>query len=138
MGLKLRQPPRIGQIGRQRYQRAAQNGQAFRGEYYGPDEVTATIRDTKGRLVKVVKLEKTSGDRNNATWELPEQEVKSESGKVYKDRKFYTDINVPDGNYTITITTSRAGMHGLVSCVTKKVRIYGSMYDDVQNLRSDN
>ncbi|MEK5163192.1 CARDB domain-containing protein [Paenibacillus sp. FSL R5-0527] len=110
----------------------------FGGEYYGPDEVTATIRDTKGRLVKVVKLEKTSGDRNNATWELPEQEVKSESGKVYKDRKFYTDINVPDGNYTITITTSRAGMHGLVSCVTKKVRIYGSMYDDVQNLRSDN
>lgn len=107
----------------------------FGGTYYGPDEVTATIRDTKGQLVKVVKLEKTSGDRNDATWELPEQVVKSESGKVYKDRKFYTDIDVPDGDYTITITTSRAGMNGLVSCLSKKVRIYGSMYDDVQNLK---
>ena len=105
------------------------------GVYYGPDEVTATIHDSKGNFVKTVKLEKTGGDRNHATWELPVTTQKSTSGIVYKDRKFYTGINVPDGTYTISITSSRTGMHGLVSCITKKVRIYGSMYDDVQNLR---
>ncbi|MDN4090920.1 CARDB domain-containing protein [Paenibacillus polymyxa] len=108
------------------------------GVYYGPDEVTATIHDSKGNFVKSIKLERTGGDRNHGTWELPLQTVKSASGQVYKDRKFYTGINVPDGEYTVKLTTSRAGMHGLVSCITKKVRIFGSMYDDVQNLRTVN
>lgn len=106
------------------------------GEYYGPTEVTATITNSKGQLVKVVKLEKTGGDRNHATWELPEQTVTSSSGKTYRDRKFYTDIDDPDGDYTIQIVTGTAGMHKIVACETKKVRIYGSMYDDVQNLRT--
>lgn len=106
------------------------------GEYFGPDEVTATIYNSKGDPVKNVKLEKTSGDRFNATWELPEQTVTSESGKTYRDRKFYTNINDPDGKYTVKIYTGAAGMHNLIACKEITVQIYGSMYDDVQNLRS--
>lgn len=106
------------------------------GQYYGPDQVTATIYDTEGRLVKKITLEKTSGDRNNATWEFPEVTSKSESGKTYKDRKFYTAVDAPDGYYTVRIETSAAGMTGVISCITKKVEIWGSMYDDVQNLRA--
>ncbi|GIP61118.1 hypothetical protein J15TS10_49320 [Paenibacillus woosongensis] len=105
------------------------------GNYYGPNEVYASIYDSQGKLEKTVKLEKTSGDRNTATWELPEVQVESESGKKYRSRKYFTSINAPDGEYVIRISTSAAGMNGLEACITKKVEIYGSMYDDVQNLR---
>jgi hypothetical protein len=63
--------------------------------------------------------------------------MKSESGKVYKDRKYYTSIDAPDGYYTVKISNSPAGMNGLETCVIKKIEIYGSMYDDMQNLRKD-
>ncbi|AZK44968.1 hypothetical protein [Paenibacillus lentus] len=106
------------------------------GYYYGPDEVYAGIYNSQGKLEKTVKLEKTSGDRNTATWELPEVQVESESGKKYKSRKYFTSVNAPDGEYVVRISTSAAGMNGLQACITKKVEIYGSMYDDVQNLRN--
>ncbi|MBP1906758.1 hypothetical protein J2Z32_003422 [Paenibacillus turicensis] len=89
------------------------------------------------KLEKVIKLEKTSGDRNQATWELPKQTMKSESEKTYTDRKYYTSINAPDGYYTIKISGSPTGMNGLEACITKKVEIWGSMYEDMQNLRKD-
>lgn len=111
----------------------------FGNKYYGPDEMYAHIYSSGkfSKLEKVIKLEKTSGDRNQATWELPMQTMKSESGKVYKDRKYYTSIDAPDGYYTVKISSSPAGMNGLEACVIKKVEIYGSMYDDMQNLRKD-
>jgi hypothetical protein len=109
----------------------------FGTKYYGPSEMYAHIyRSGKSnQLEKVIKLEKTGGDLNQATWELPLQTIKSESGKVYKDRKYYTSIDAPDGYYTIKISSSPAGMNGLEACVIKKVEIYGSMYDDMQNLK---
>ncbi|MGG4108831.1 CARDB domain-containing protein [Paenibacillus lautus] len=105
------------------------------GTYHGPESVSAAIYDTKGRLVKTVALEKTSGGKDSATWELPEVTVKSESGKTYKDRKFYTSVDSSDGNYTVRITTGPAGAKGISACSTKTIEIFGSMYDDVQNLR---
>lgn len=111
----------------------------FGNKYYGPDEMYAHIYSSGkfSKLEKVIKLEKTSGDRNQATWELPEQTMKSESGKVYKDRKYYTSIDAPDGYYTVKISNTPAGMNGLETCVIKKIEIFGSMYDDMQNLRKD-
>lgn len=105
------------------------------GTYYGPSAVYATIYDSTGKYVDKIALEKTSGDRNNATWELPEKQVKTESGQVYKERKFFTSVTAPNGYYTIKISSGPAGMTGLTTCITKKVEIYGSMYDDMQNLK---
>ncbi|MFD1179715.1 CARDB domain-containing protein [Paenibacillus puldeungensis] len=105
------------------------------GKYYGPDQVYVLIYDSNKKFAKKIELERTKGDRNNATWELPEVTTKSLSGKTYKDRKFFTDVDAPDGYYTIKILSSSAGMTGLTVCATKKVEIYGSMYDDTQNLR---
>lgn len=87
-------------------------------------------------MEKRIKLEKTGGDRDSATWEFPEVTNRSESGKVYKDRKYLTSVNAADGNYKVVVSTSGAGMNGLTVCMTKQVEIWGSMYDDVQNLRS--
>ncbi|MBA9086482.1 hypothetical protein FHR92_002960 [Fontibacillus solani] len=106
------------------------------GQYYGPDTVFAMVYDTKGRFVKKIDLEKTSGDRNAATWELPKVTTKSSSGKSYTDRKFFTDVDAPDGYYTVKIFSGPAGMTGFSVCVTKKIEIWGSLYDDVQNLKN--
>lgn len=110
---------------------------AIGGTYVGPKVVTASIYNTKGNLVKTVNLEKTSGNDNSAIWELPESTLKSDSGKTYKDRKFYTSVDSPDGKYTVIIKSGPAGMKGISVCSTQTIEIYGSMYDDVQNLRND-
>ncbi|WP_338709193.1 CARDB domain-containing protein [Paenibacillus amylolyticus] len=107
------------------------------GTYSGPKTMTASIYNTKGQLVKTIQMEKTSGNDNSATWELPETLVKSDSGKTYKDRKFYTSIDSPDGKYTVVIKSGPAGNQGISVCSTQTIEIYGSMYDDVQNLRND-
>ncbi|OMD20179.1 CARDB domain-containing protein [Paenibacillus sp. FSL R7-0337] len=105
------------------------------GTYYGPDAVYATFYDPNWKYERQVKLEKTGGDRNNATWELPLTKITSDSGKVYQSRKYMTSMNATDGYYRIKISTDPAGMNGLVTCITKQVEIYGGMYDDVQNVR---
>ncbi|MEK3868175.1 CARDB domain-containing protein [Paenibacillus sp. FSL H7-0716] len=107
------------------------------GSFKGPDAMYAMVYDTRGTLVKTIKMEKTSGNNNTATWELPIQSVKSDSGKVYNDRKFFTAVNSPNGSYTIKVYSSESGMTGLKVCFEKKVEIWGSMYDDVQNLKSN-
>lgn len=108
------------------------------GTYYGPDAVYATFYDSNWKYERQVKLEKTSGDRNNATWELPLAKITSDSGKVYQSRKYMTSVNATDGYYRIKISTDPAGMNSLVTCITKQVEIYGGMYDDVQNVRRTN
>ncbi|WP_342477454.1 CARDB domain-containing protein [Paenibacillus sp. FSL H7-0350] len=108
------------------------------GTYYGPDAVYATFYDSNWKFERQVKLEKTGGDRNNATWELPLTKITSDSGKVYQSRKYMTSVNTTDGYYRIKISTDPAGMNSLVTCITKQVEIYGGMYDDVQNVRRTN
>lgn len=108
------------------------------GTYYGPDVVYATFYDPNWKIERQVKLEKTGGDRNNATWELPLTKITSDSGKAYQSRKYMTSVNASDGYYRIKVSTDPAGMNGLVTCITKQVEIYGSMYDDVQNVRRTN
>lgn len=108
------------------------------GQYYGPASVHARIYDSKGKYVKRIELEKTSGDRNSATWEIPEETFRSKGAKPFTvtERKFYTDVMAPDGKYTIVIASDNAGQTGLTVCATKYVTIYGSMYDDTQNLKT--
>ncbi|WP_379143676.1 CARDB domain-containing protein [Paenibacillus sp. sgz500992] len=105
------------------------------GQYYGPAEVYATFYDPNWKMERKIKLEKTSGNRNTATWELPLQTITSDSGKTYQGRKYMTSVNATDGFYRIKISTDPSGMNNLVTCITKQVEIFGSMYDDVQNLR---
>lgn len=111
---------------------------AIGGSYYGPDKLYATFYNPNGKLEKTIELERTAGDRNRATWELPKTKITSESGKTYMERKYMTSVNAPDGYYRIKISTDPAGMKGLITCITKQVEIYGSMYDDVQNVRRTN
>ncbi|NOU80780.1 hypothetical protein GC101_18115 [Paenibacillus sp. LMG 31459] len=111
--------------------------QPIGGIFNGPSALYAKIYDTRGNLVKTIQMEKTSGNNNTATWELPVQTVRSDSGKIYNDRKFFTAVNSPNGFYTIKIYSSDSGMTGLKVCFEKKIEIYGSMYDDVQNLKGN-
>jgi hypothetical protein len=106
------------------------------GQKYGPQSVEAQIYDVRGRLVNSISLEKTSGDNNTATWELPfSTYISPIDGTRYTERKIYTDPNDVDGEYRIRIVTDPAGWTGLYDCQTERIEIWGSMYDDVQNVR---
>jgi hypothetical protein len=104
------------------------------GELKGPTEVRVYIWDTNGDYVTSIGLVKTSGNDKTATWELPEEHFKSKFLDIY-ERKFYTDVKAPDGEYTFKIVAMHAGQNDLSSCIIKKITIYGSMYDDWQTKR---
>ncbi|MEK6994427.1 CARDB domain-containing protein [Paenibacillus sp. FSL K6-1566] len=104
------------------------------GELKGPTEVRVYIWDTNGDYVTSIGLVKTGGDDKTATWELPEEHFKSKFLDIY-ERKFYTDVKAPDGEYTFKIVAMHAGQNDLSSCIIKKITIYGSMYDDWQTKR---
>lgn len=105
------------------------------GTYYGPDHVYAYVYDTQGKQVGSIELEKTSGNRNTATWQFPKKTVNSASGASYTDRKFYTNMKSQDGKYSVKIVSSQAGKSGFSVCGTETVEIYGSVHDDTQDLR---
>lgn len=106
------------------------------GSYHGPTQVTATIYNTLGQKVDTVKMERIAGDQDQATWVLPKHTAVSPvTGEKYVDRKWYINENTRDGEYTIKITTDVSGKNGLIACTGKVVTIYGSMYDDTQDLR---
>ena len=109
--------------------------QPLGGSPSGPTEVVAKIYDTRGKYVAQIQLEKTGGDNRTATWELPEEIFRASTGEVFRERKFYTDVNAPDGEYIVQVFAKNAGQTGLSYCGTKKVIIYGSMYDDSQSVR---
>lgn len=101
----------------------------------GVQTASATIYDSAGKYVTTIQLDKTSDDGRNATFELP---VKSYTdpvtNKTYNERKFLTDHTAPDGEYRIVVQSGTAGVTGISVCKTFYVTIYGSMYDDMQNL----
>lgn len=109
------------------------------GEYVGPKagEVIAKIYNTKGQYVESVTLERTSGNNvGTATWELPKKSHKFSDGETVQERKYYTNKDWADGNFNVVIVVTASGSQGqLVVCSTEKLRIYGSMYDDSQNIR---
>ncbi|MCE3203460.1 hypothetical protein K3T49_28115 [Paenibacillus sonchi] len=104
----------------------------FGGKYSGPTNVKAVFYDTKGKYVTTRTLVKTSGDDKTATWELPVESYRFSTGEEIYERKHYTEVSTPDGEYTVKIMASYAGRNQLSACATKKVTIYGSMYDDWQ------
>ncbi|MNW32170.1 hypothetical protein D3C74_91060 [compost metagenome] len=101
----------------------------------GVQVATARIYDSAGKFVQKIDLDKTKDNGKNATFEFPiKTYTDSVTGKTYKERKFMTDYKAPDGVYKILVETGPAGITGLSTCKTFYVTIYGSMYDDVQNL----
>ncbi|RUT38689.1 hypothetical protein EJP82_26830 [Paenibacillus anaericanus] len=109
------------------------------GEYIGPKqgEVIAKIYNTKGRWVESVILERTSGGNvGQAIWQLPKKSHTFSDGQTVEERKYYTDKDWSDGNFSVVIVVNASGSQGnLEVCSTEKMRIYGSMYDDSQNIR---
>jgi len=109
------------------------------GEYIGPKqgEVIAKIYNTKGKWVENVTLERTSGgNTGKAIWQLPKISHKFSDGEVVEERKYYTDKDWSDGNFSVVIVVTANGSQGnLQACSTEKLKIYGSMYDDSQNIR---
>jgi hypothetical protein len=104
---------------------------------------TARIYDSKNKYVTTITLEKTSdNDGKQATFELPVVSHKDSAtgakGKIFKYRKFFTDYKVPDGKYRVEIESGLAGATGISVCKDVFVWIYGSMYYDMQNLRTNN
>ncbi|BFH18397.1 hypothetical protein M5X00_05385 [Paenibacillus alvei] len=110
----------------------------FGTQYKGAQTATARIYDSNNKYVTTVTLEKTSDNGKQATFELPVVSHKdSVTGKTFKYRKYFTDYKAPDGKYRVEIESGPAGATGISVCKTVFVWIYGSMYDDVQNLRKE-
>lgn len=110
------------------------------GEYVGPKpgEVIAKIYNTKGNWVETVTLERTSGSNvGQAVWQLPKVKHKFADGEEVEERKYYTDKNWADGKFNVVVVVNASGSQGnLEVCSTEKLTIYGSMYDDSQNVRN--
>lgn len=102
------------------------------GVLRGPDRVIAEFYDTRGRSAGVAELERTGGTGGigQGVWELPETALPLKDGTIYKQRKHFTKPDIPDGDYLVLIKATGAGRNQLFCCCSKRVHIYGSMYDD--------
>lgn len=112
------------------------------GTYIGPTpgEAIAKFYDRSGNYIKTIKLERTSGgNTGTAVWELPKIEGTFLDGTKVMERKVYTDKDWSDGDVTVKVYVTAEGSKGkLIACTTNKIRIFGGMYDDTQNVRSRN
>ncbi|NHN34877.1 CARDB domain-containing protein [Paenibacillus agricola] len=115
--------------------RAPRDAAKYGGSYTGVQNVVAEITDSKGNYVTSINLEKTSGDFNHGVWELPIQSHSTLLGDDIIDRKFYTDVNAPDGKYTVTVIGYNGGKTGVSVLKEDTVEIFGSQYDDSQNIK---
>ncbi|MCL2166973.1 MAG: hypothetical protein FWH49_06770, partial [Clostridiales bacterium] len=108
--------------------------EAVGGVLNGPDKVTAEFYDTRGKLVKSLALERTEGTSGagKAVWQLPEAKYTHLDGSTVTDRRYYTAPDIPDGEYQVLIRAEGAGLHKLYTCKVGRIRIYGSIYDDIQ------
>lgn len=113
----------------------ADTAHAIGGSFTGVKNVTAYIYDSRGDYVGSYSLEKSGGNGINDTWELPRQEHTLLDGTKVSDRKFYTDIKSPDGSYKVIIIGDNGGNTGVSFTKTEYVEIFGSSYDDTQNVR---
>jgi hypothetical protein len=106
---------------------------AIGGVLKGPEKVTAEFFDTRGRLAKSIALERTEGTAGvgSAVWQLPESKHIYQDGSTVSNRWFYTDPDIPDGEYQILVKAEGAGLHNLHTCKIDTIRIYGSIYDDL-------
>lgn len=107
--------------------------EAIGGVLTGPDKVTAELYDTRGTLVKTVALQKTQDYQKTgrSLWQLPLAEHTYQDGTLSRKPWFYTAPDIPDGEFQILVKAEGAGLHGLRLCKAAKVRIYGSIYDDI-------
>ena len=106
---------------------------AIGGTLAGPVKVTAEFYDTRGKMVKSIALERTSGAAGpgKAVWELPVSRHTYLDGTTETKRWFYTAPDIPDGVYQVLVRAEGAGLHLLYTCEVATVRIYGSIYDDI-------
>ncbi|MCC3379200.1 hypothetical protein JO375_06665, partial [Paenibacillus sp. UY79] len=108
------------------------------GTFIGPKpgEVIAKIYDREGHYLNTVTLDRTSGgNTGKAVWELPKKEGTFLDGTKVIERKIYTDKDWSDGDVFVKVYVTAEGSKGnLVSCTTNKIRIFGSMFEDTQNV----
>ncbi|AJE54208.1 CARDB domain-containing protein [Paenibacillus polymyxa] len=112
------------------------------GTYIGPTpgEAIAKFYDRNGNFLNSITLERTSGgNTGTAVWELPKREGTFLDGTKVLERKVYTDKDWADGDVLVKVYVTAEGSKGkLVACTTSKIRIYGSMFEDTQNVRTRN
>ncbi|WP_327204635.1 CARDB domain-containing protein [Paenibacillus polymyxa] len=112
------------------------------GTYIGPTpgEAIAKFYDRNGNFINSIKLERTSGgNTGTAVWELPKREGVFLDGTKVWERKVYTDKDWSDGDVTVKVYVTAEGSKGHIeACTTNKLRIFGSMFDDTQNVRGRN
>ncbi|GAC42087.1 CARDB domain-containing protein [Paenibacillus popilliae] len=101
-----------------------------------PSKVYARIYDTKKRVAEV-KMENNTG---TTTWKLPEIKYTfTHTDEKIVERKVYTGIDWPDGNFTVEVEAEFPGSHErqpVGEPIT--LHIYGSMHDDHQNILQAN
>jgi hypothetical protein len=96
----------------------------YGGGYTGPDSVAADIYDSRGNYVTTLNMVKTGGSVNNSTWELPMRSITTVAGEVFNERKFYTEVNAPDGEYTVHIHSVNGNSKTNLSiCIDQTVQI---------------
>ncbi len=110
------------------------------GQLWGPQSVRVEFWDTNNRSVGIVNLIPISGDPNEGIstggkrvvkWALPVVQTTLTNGKKVDERKHYTDVNIPDGKYYVTVYMDGIGKDNLSLCIEDYVTIYGDMYDDI-------
>ncbi len=107
--------------------------EAIGGVLTGPDKVTAELYDTRGVFVKAITLEKKQDDKQTgrSLWQLPVAEHTYHDGSISQKPWFYTKPDLPDGEFQLLVKVEGAGLQGLHTCKAAKIKIYGSIYDDI-------
>lgn len=102
------------------------------GSFHGPTGVVADFYDTKGKFVKSVKMAPTTGvsGGKNIIWELPAESYTFSDGTTISEKKHYTDVSLPDGNYMVRVTITGAGKTDLCLVQKKSITIYKDMWED--------
>lgn len=105
------------------------------GTLKGPTQVLAEFYDTRGYKTAETLLERTGGTDGMglAVWELPDATHRFSDGRSKSQRHHITKPDIPDGDYQVLVKVSGAGLHGLYTCCSQTVHIFGTMYDDQYN-----
>ena len=101
------------------------------GSFEGPGEVVVQFHD-RGEIIRLEPVEKRQGkDREITVWKLPEESYVFSDGETIWERKYYTEVELPDGEYLVRAIVAPCGKEIGEICQDEKVVIYGSIYDDL-------
>ena len=85
-----------------------------------------------GEIIRLEPVEKMQEkDREITVWKLPEEAYVFSDGETIWERKYYTEVELPDGEYLVRAIVAPCGKEIGEICQDEKVVIYGSIYDDL-------